>query len=313
MLPGIVRRYAPYIGLLLSLSVLSILVAEPTGSAQGQSPTQPVEPGWVGPVSQVRASTTGQDPGSVHLTWVPALNAQFHFVMYTRADEAATGNYVNAKVTSFLGPEGVIRELEGGTEYSFIVIGMRWNWRNYGVVWGEWSGWVSATPSANETDPGLVSCPGDASHVLLTGPEADPIKTELSDRSFRQFVPHVDGDPRKAVILDFFNGLSLWAQYAEGDHAVHEWEIAAADYSVARESVGPETVITLLPTDPATSRHLPTECDDCIIVTCVSVSVRNVFDPGRMAFRVNDPMGVLPSPFPVFSEWTRFNEDIYVH
>ena len=41
-------------------------------------------------------------------------------------------------------------------------------------------------------------------------------------------------------------------------------------------------------------------------LTGVSVSVRNVFDPDRIAFRLNDPDGVLPLPFPVFARWTEF-------
>ena len=47
----------------------------------------------------------------------------------------------------FAGSEGVVSGLEGGTSYYFIVIGMRWNWVEYGTVWGTWSSWVSATPS----------------------------------------------------------------------------------------------------------------------------------------------------------------------
>ena len=30
-----------------------------------------------------------------------------------------------------------------------------------------------------------------------------------------------------------------------------------------------------------------------------------------MSFRLNDPNGILPDPFPVFGSWTRFQEDIY--
>ena len=312
MLREFARRHARSISLLLLLIVLSVSVSGLAGSAQGQSPTPPVEPDWVGPVSRLTVSAAGQAPGSVRLTWVPAQNAQVHFVMYTRAEEAAAGNYVNAEMAPFYGTEGVVGSLDGGTEYQFIAIGMRWNWQNFGTVWGEWSEWVSATPSASESGPGLLSCPGDPSHVPLAGPEADPIKAALAGRSFRQFVPHVDGDPRKGVILDFFNGFSLWAQYAEGAYAIHEWEIVADDYSIVRNGAGPGSVVTLHPVDPRTSRQIPAECQDCVVVSCVSVSVRDVFDPDRIAFRVNDPNRVLPSPFPVFSEWTRFREDVYV-
>ena len=41
----------------------------------------------------------------------------------------------------------------------------------------------------------------------------------------------------------------------------------------------------------------------------VSVSVRDFLRREAIAFRLNDPGGVLPSPFPVFDTWTRFIED----
>ncbi len=68
-------------------------------------------------------------------------------------------------------------------------------------------------------------------------------------------------------------------------------------------------MVTLYPVAPRTRQQFPTECVACIDVTSVSVSVRNVFDPDRIAFRLNDPDGVLPLPFPVFAQWTEFRED----
>ena len=52
--------------------------------------------------------------------------------------------------------------------------------------------------------------------------EAQLVKAELEDRSFRQFDPSKDANKRKAVILDFFDGVRLWAQYAEGNTALSE-------------------------------------------------------------------------------------------
>ena len=145
---------------------------------------------------------------------------------------------------------------------------------------------------------------GQGTGIFAHGVARDP---ELADRSFRQFEPHVDGDPRKGVILDFFGPLSLWAQYARGGHAVNEWEIVADDYRVERAGSG--QMVTLYPVAPRTLQRLPTECSACIDVTGVSVSVRNVFDPDRIVFRLNDPDGVLPLPFPAFAQWTEFRED----
>ena len=152
-----------------------------------------------------------------------------------------------------------------------------------------------------------VACAEVVPSDPLTALEVAAVKAELSDRSFRQFEPHVDGYPRKGVILDFFGPVSLWAQYAEGGHALNEWEIVIVDYRVERAGSG--QVVTLYPVAPRTRQQFPTECGGCIDVTSVSVSVRNVFDSDRIAFRLNDPDGVLPLPFPVFAQWTEFWED----
>ena len=152
-----------------------------------------------------------------------------------------------------------------------------------------------------------AACAELVSSDPLTATEVAAVKAELADRSFRQFDPHVDGDPRKGVILDFFGPLSIWAQYAVGGHALNEGEIVADDYRVERAGSG--QMATLYPVAPRTLQRLPTECSACINVGDVSVSVRNVFDPDRIAFRLNDPDGVLPLPFPAFTRWTEFRED----
>ena len=71
--------------------------------------------------------------------------------------------------------------------------------------------------------------------------------------------------------------------------------------------------ITLRFVSPRTSQTFPTPCQDCIPTSGVSVSIRNVFNPDRIAFRINDPSNVLPSPFPVFQNWTTFHEDEIQH
>lgn len=133
----------------------------------------------------------------------------------------------------------------------------------------------------------------------------EEVISELEGRSFRQFDPSLDGSPRKAVVLDFSDGMSLWAQYAEGDYAVHEWEIYAGDVFV-QVSGGVATVSMVA---PGSRRELPARCENCIRTDGVSVSVRNVSSREEIEFRLNDPDGVLPSPFPVFDTWTRFRED----
>ena len=144
---------------------------------------------------------------------------------------------------------------------------------------------------------------------MISELEADQIKAVLEDRSFRQFDPDVDASPRKGVILDFFNGISLWAQYAEGDYAINEWEIRAHDYRVERASDGSEIKIYFI--EPRSTRILPNRCENCIETVGISISIRDVFDSDRIAFKLNDPDNSLPSPFPVFQSWTKFKEDEY--
>ena len=140
--------------------------------------------------------------------------------------------------------------------------------------------------------------------------EEKEIKMTLNDRSFRQFDPDdIDASPRKAVVLDFFNGIELWAQYAEGENATNEWRIFAADYRVEKAENNSEIKIYF--TEPSSERILPDRCEDCIETSEISISIRDVFNSERISFKLNDPDEHLPSPFPVFKSWTKFREDEY--
>ena len=101
----------------------------------------------------------------------------------------------------------------------------------------------------------LSSCDGSAAGQPVTAIEAERIKTELESRSFRQFEPSIDASPRKAVVLDFADRITLWAQYAEGDHAVREWEITANDYRI--EQLGDTSEITIYFRRPAIRPNTP--------------------------------------------------------
>ena len=130
---------------------------------------------------------------------------------------------------------------------------------------------------------------------------------ELHGRSFRKFDPDVDASSRRGVILKFSadGQISLWAQYAQDGHAIHEWEIVSQDHLAERR--GNELVIHL--NAPSSTRQFPDPCEDCIETRNVSIRARNVSERERIAFRLDDPDGVLPSPFPMFESWTRFSED----
>ena len=137
------------------------------------------------------------------------------------------------------------------------------------------------------------------------------VRAALQDRSFRQFEPHVDGDPRRGVIVSFFGPLSLWAQYAEGRHALNEWEITAREYRI--EKHGDTSEVTVYFEAPRSTQNLPTQCANCIDTAGISISIRDYADRGSADFKINDPNNVLPSPFPVFESWTEFREDEYVN
>ena len=152
------------------------------------------------------------------------------------------------------------------------------------------------------------SCGKEDPAQPVSGTEEARVKAELEDRSFRQFEPSRDADRRKAVILDFFDGITLWAQYAEGNRAVSEWEVSARDYRIEQNGT---SVVTIHLEEPGSRRQFPEECADCIPTSRLSISIRSVFDPGKISFKLNDPGNDLPSPFPVFKSWTRFQEDEY--
>ena len=154
----------------------------------------------------------------------------------------------------------------------------------------------------------LVSACGGSGDLMPVGEaEEKRIKAELDGRSFRQFEPSVDASPRKGVVLGFFDGVSLWAQYAEGDRAVDEWEILADDYRVER--AGDSSEFTIYFSEPTSVQEFPTKCTNCISTSGFSISIRNAFDKAKIEFRLNDPENGFSRPFPVFESWTEFRED----
>ena len=137
--------------------------------------------------------------------------------------------------------------------------------------------------------------------------EEEQVKAELKNRSFRQFDPSRDADKRKGVILDFFNGIELWAQYAEGETALSEWSITADDYRI--EKAGSEYRIYF--EAPRSEQILPTQCHNCIETTGISISVQDLFDREKIRFKLNISNDDFPRPFPIFESWTTFSEDEY--
>ena len=164
---------------------------------------------------------------------------------------------------------------------------------------------VAEEPVQVEESDGVGALDGDGSDEGW--PER--VAEELRDRSFRQFEPSRDANPRKAIIISFLSGFSVWAQYAEDGHALKEWEVVADEFLVVPGDSGSEVTIRFV--EPRAVQLLPVKCGDCVDVSDLSVSVVNVFDADKIVFKLNDPGRRLPSPFPVFEQWTRFNEDEY--
>ena len=141
----------------------------------------------------------------------------------------------------------------------------------------------------------------------VTEADKERVVEELQGRSFRQFDPNLDASPRKAALLDFTGGITLWAQHSEEGHAVNEWEVFAESYSVE----GSDSEFTISFNEPGSAQEFPIKCDNCVPTSGVSISIRDIFDEEKISFKLNDPNGVLALPFPVFGSWTRFNEDEY--
>ncbi len=135
------------IGAFALLCALTITQAGFSGSPQVSPPS--AEPQTVGQVTDLAASADGQAAGSVRLIWTTAENAQVHFVAYLKSSDLFVRNFGDMRMAPFSGSQAVITDLDGGTPYHFIVIGMRWNFVDFGTVWGGWSQWVSATPSGS--------------------------------------------------------------------------------------------------------------------------------------------------------------------
>ena len=153
----------------------------------------------------------------------------------------------------------------------------------------------------------ITACISSPQPKPVTLSEKAEVMAALQDRSFRAFYPSKDAEKRKGVILDFFGPVVLWAQYAVGERAIDEWEIVTHEYRI--EKHGDISEVTIHLEGAMTQRNLPDECENCIPTAGVSISIRNLFDNDKIAFKVNDPNGILPSPFPIFESWTRFTED----
>ena len=135
------------------MALAAVVAAALTLSGSERLAAAQSEPQTVGDVTGFAASVEGQPNGSVHLAWNAADNAQVYFVVYIKSTDLVAGNYGSVQMRPFNGTEGMIDGLDGGVPYSFTVTGMRWNWINYGTVWGSFAVWQHATPPGTATSP----------------------------------------------------------------------------------------------------------------------------------------------------------------
>ena len=173
-----VRRGAVQGCVLALLCALAIAFTAFRGSPQSIPAAE--EPNSVGPVANLVASTASMDVGSVRLTWTAAENAQVHFVVHIKTADLAARSFSEVRMVPFSGSEGVVTGLESGTSYSFIVIGMRWNWINYGAVWGSWSDWIYATPEGRSSSAGHPQPALPAPEPSSVGPVANLVASTAS-------------------------------------------------------------------------------------------------------------------------------------
>ena len=142
----------------------------------------------------------------------------------------------------------------------------------------------------------------------FTETEVNEIKRALEKRMFRQFVPYDKNAPRrKSVAMFLDDGITMWVQYSEYGYGMILWTITSTDYRI--EQTQDDSELRLYFIEPHTERQYPDPCNDCIDTTGVSISVRNVFEKNTIEFKINDPDKSLPPPMPIFTSWTRYEED----
>jgi hypothetical protein len=132
------------------------------------------------------------------------------------------------------------------------------------------------------------------------------VTSHLDGRVFRQFDPSRTADTRKAIVIDFNDGLALRAQHFEGGAAVDEWSVSQSYYWIEKAHGHP--VYRFDFRDPTVERQVP-EGGDSVIVTGLTILVRDYFKKDEIQFALLDSLAHLPPPFPVFDQWTRFVED----
>ena len=162
----------------IAVVLVAVLAALLALGVSERSATAQSEPETVGRVTGLTATAEDQSPGTVHLTWNAAENAQVYFVLFVKADDLASGNYAGVQMRAFNETEATIDGLEAGASYHFIARGMRYNISTFKHVWGDdWSSLTTATAagvaSGNATPP-------DVSQPMPVEPQTVGVVTGLT-------------------------------------------------------------------------------------------------------------------------------------
>ena len=160
---------------------------------------------------------------------------------------------------------------------------------------------VSLSSCDSPLDPDVFSW------QLVSPQDAAHIKSHLSGRVFRQSDPSRNAETRSSIVIDFNDGLSLRAQYAEGGNIVDDWRVWDDFYWL--EKAHGEPVYRFDWLNANVERTIPEEREDRIDPSGLVVLVRDYHKKDGILFALWDSAGRMPSPFPVFDNWTRFVED----
>ncbi|MYC32812.1 MAG: fibronectin type III domain-containing protein [Chloroflexi bacterium] len=162
----------------IAVVLVAVLAALLALGVSERSATAQSEPETVGRVTGLTATAEGQSPGTVHLTWNAAENAQVYFVLFVKADDLASGNYAGVQMRAFNETEATIDGLEAGASYHFIARGMRYNISTFKHVWGDdWSSLTTATAAGVASGK---APPPDVSQPMPVEPQTVGVVTGLT-------------------------------------------------------------------------------------------------------------------------------------
>lgn len=203
----LLKTALPYALLVLAI-ISAVAWAQPSGSIQ--------TPNASGDPTDLTAAS-GPGVGEVTLSWTPAANASAHWIWSVQPD----GQYSRWHEAEVAGST-VIRDLEPGQEYWFIVIGVRSAPAVGPPSWSGFSDWVKAVALAPPPPPEL-----DAAGGLTAASGPNPGEVSL------RWAPGADADVHWVWAVRADGTESRWHQaYDDGSITIDGLEIGV-EYAFA--------------------------------------------------------------------------------